>query len=192
MAVNKEKIKQLLGTGLSNEIVASAVGCDQSYISQLLADEQFAAEVTALRVVALTANSERDKNIDSIEDRLIGKLSEAVDMGLIYKPGDVLRSFAVVNAAKRRGVAAHEGAKVREAVVTLTIPTVVINQFVTNTLGEVIEVDGQTLVTKPSSELLKELAGKGGDNAGKYEKVSRYLPGATDERVIEGIAVEVR
>jgi hypothetical protein len=177
MAVNKDQIKQLLGSGLSNEIVASAVGCDSSYIAQLLADEFFAKEVTELRVQNLQAANARDKSIDSIEDRLIDKLSELVDSNQLYKPNDILRAAVAVNAMKRRGVPAHESVTINNTVVNLQLPTIVKQKFVLNSQSEVIEVEGQTLVTKPANELLKELAERGSDGA-RYEKVRRYLPTA--------------
>jgi hypothetical protein len=47
MAVDNEKIKELLGSGLSNDVVASAVGCDPSYVSQLMSNETFRDGLTA-------------------------------------------------------------------------------------------------------------------------------------------------
>jgi hypothetical protein len=179
MAIDKEQIKQLLGSGLSNEIVASAVGCDSSYIGQLVSDEHFAAEVAALRVKNLQATNARDRNIDSIEDRLLDKVSELVDQNMFYKPNDVLRAAVAVNAMKRRGVPATESVTVNNTVVQLQLPKVIVQNFTINTQGEVIEVEGQTLVTKSAHTLLGELADRGSDGA-RYEKVRRYLPTAID------------
>jgi hypothetical protein len=174
------KIKELLGTGLSNEVVASAVGCDPSYISQLMSREDFASEVVAMRTASLSANSTRDKNIDKIEDALIEKVQELVDTHQIYKPLDVVRVFAAVNAAKRRGVPAHESLTINQTVVNLTIPESVVKTFTTNTQGEVVDVEGQTLVTMPATQLLRTLVeSKGGKNAA-YEKIARHLPNATE------------
>lgn len=181
MAFDKNQIKELLGTGLSNEIVASAIGCDPSYISQLMADERFAGEVIALRTAALQANNKRDGRIDSIEDSLIEKLKECVDTGVIYKPNDILRSFNVVNNAKRRGVPAQQNVTVNNQVVNLVLPPILVRQFVTDSRNEVVEVDGQTLVTMPSSSLLKHLAERGKDGE-KYARVARFLPGSQIER----------
>lgn len=181
MATDKNQIKELLGTGLSNEIVATAVGVDSSYIAQLLSNENFAAEVTAMRTLALTANSKRDRKIDGIEDTIITKLEELVDSGVIYKPNDVLRAFAVINNAKRRGVSAAESITINNTVVNLQLPNRVIKEFVQNAQGEVIEVEGQTLVTMPAHTLLKNLVNRQGDKSGAYERVSRFLPTAGEQ-----------
>jgi hypothetical protein len=176
--VDKEKVKQLLGHGLSNEVVATTIGCEPSYITELLSNEEFRNAVVELRMQNLTANSERDRSIDSIEDALINKLSEAVDSGMIYKPTDVLRAFAVLNNAKRRGVPAHESLIINQQIVNLQMPVVVTREFVTNPMGEVIETGGQTLVTMPAGQVLKQAAIAAGDRdaAAKYQKVAALLP----------------
>lgn len=179
MAYDKGKISDLLGTGLSIEKVAGAVGCDPSYISHLMADPIFANEVVEKRTVSLLAASERDKNIDDIEDKLLTKLADLVDEGLIYKPAEVLRAAAVVNNMKRRGVAAHENTSVAATIINLSMPTAIVNNFIANTQGEVIKAGDQTLVTMPAQQLLKTLATSGNYDAqdrAKYEQVGRFIP----------------
>lgn len=179
MAFDKEKISDLLGTGLSIETVASAVGCDPSYISQLMANQLFADTVVEKRTVGLLAANKRDRSIDAIEDKLIDNLATLVEEGQIYKPADVLRSFAVLNAAKRRGVPAHDSTTINATIVNLNMPTKILNNFVTNTQGEVIEAGSQTLVTMPAHQLLKTLATSGNANdqeRAKYDQVGRFLP----------------
>lgn len=181
MALDKNQVKELLGTGLSNEIVASAVGCDQSYISQLMADPNFANDVIALRTKALQSHNKRDSKLNDLEDILIDKYREVVDTGAIYKPNDILRSLAVINKANRRGVPAQQNVTVQNQVVNLVLPPILVRQFVTDRRNEVVEVDGQTLVTMPSSTLLKTLAERGKDGE-KYARVARHLPGSQIER----------
>lgn len=177
--LDTNRIKELLGSGLSNDAVATAVGCDASYISQLMSAPEFSEAVIALRAAALEANTKRDKKIDGIEDQLIDKLDDMVAQGMIYKPGDILKSFAVVNAAKRRGVPQHESLILNQKIVNLNIPIQVVQQFVTNVKNEVIEAEGQTLVTMPAAELIKTLTANAGDGEknAKYAKIANYLPG---------------
>lgn len=185
MAIDKDKVQKLLGSGLSNEIVATAVGCESSYIAQLMADDDFAAVVVAMRTVTLTAHTTRDRNIDGLEDSLLEKLREVVDSNLIYKPTELLRAFSVVNSAKRRGVAAHESLVVNNTVVNLTIPSKVVQQFVKNGQGEIIEVAGQSLVTMPAHMLLKNLINnRAGGESGTYERVSKFLPTTIDQEPV--------
>jgi hypothetical protein len=188
--IDKKRIIQLLGTGLQARAVANAVGCEESYISQLLSDEVISGEVVALRAAALTANTERDGKIDTIEDALLSRLHDAIETGQIYKPGDILRAFAVTNAAKRRGVPANEAVTLQQTVVQLQIPERVARQFTINQSGEVVDVETgtgetrQTLVTMSTHTLLSVLANRGEKKDGaenKYVEVSKYLPGAAVE-----------
>lgn len=181
MTIDKEKVKELLGSGLTVEVTADALGVTQGYISQLLAEEDFKSEVIALKTKNLTANSERDKKIDSIEDGLIDQLSEAVENRAIYKPREILSAFAVVNAARRRGVPAQAAVGLQQLVVNLQLPAAVVTRFSTTAQGEVIDVTvddrKQTLITMPSGQLLKELAGKDQEHGENYERIRKFLPG---------------
>lgn len=181
MGMDKDKAKELLGSGLTVEVTADALGVTQGYISQLLSDETFKAEVIALKTKNLTANSERDKKIDSIEDGLIEQLAEAVENRQIYKPREILSAFAVVNAARRRGVPAQAAVGLQQLVVNLQLPAAVVTRFSTTSQGEVIDVTvddrKQTLITMPSGQLLKTLATQDIEHGEKYERIGRFLPG---------------
>jgi hypothetical protein len=152
--IDKDRVLKLLGSGLNSEVVATTVGCEPQYITQLLADENFRAKVTALRIEALTANSQRDRAIDEIEDVLIRKLKDNLDYVISNK--DILNAFVIINHAKRRGVAAIESTIINNTVVNLEIPPAVLQRYMTNKQGEVVEVEGQTLVTVSPQELLKQ------------------------------------
>jgi transcriptional regulator with XRE-family HTH domain len=189
MAASAERIKELLGNGLSNEVVATAVGVTAGYISQLMADEQFSSQVVALRTQTLAAATVRDRSWDGLEDTLLGKLAEKIEQDMIYKPMDLLRALSVINNAKRRGASAQENFSVQQTVVTLNLPTVVINSYKKNKAGEVIEVtaaDGtqQTLVTMPASALMHKLSEQHQGNK-KYEQVRKFLPSSSPEEKSE-------
>ena len=59
--IDKERAKKLLGSGVQAEIVAATLGCEPSYISQLLSDDHFREEVIALRMATLTHQISRIK-----------------------------------------------------------------------------------------------------------------------------------
>ena len=195
MAIDKQQIKELLGSGLGPEVVATAVGCSPTYISQLLSDESFHTEVVALRTASLQANNKRDRSIDGIEDNLLRKLDEMVESGMFYKPQDVLRATQIVNSLKRRGVSSQAATTINNTIVNLNIPAAVNRQFVMNKHKEVIEIEGQSMVTMPAHMLLKtlsdtrkELSSSTPDaGSNKYDQVSRFLPAAiidANERAI--------
>ena len=150
----KERIIQLLGNGVSPAIAASAVGCTEGYISQLMSDEQIAARVSALRFDNLQAASNRDKMADSIEDSLLEKLKESIPM--LMRPSEITRTLAVVNALKRRASSAPETMHIHNQVINLQLPQHTALRVSMSASREIIEVEGRTLVTMPSSQLLKE------------------------------------
>lgn len=149
--INTDRIIQLLGSGLSAEIVATAVGCEPSYVSQLLSDEEFAKKVSELRVVNLQAATNRDNKWNEIEDKLLDKLSASVEY--LIKPRDIIQTLAVVNSAKRRGASAQENITVNNTVVNLTLPRTAVHNFTVNSLNQVIGVNEQSLLTIPSGNV---------------------------------------
>ena len=182
-SVNAEKIKELLGNGLSNDVVATAVGVHPSYISQLMADEEFSNQVVALRSQTLTDATTRDRSWDSLENKLLSQLHENVDNKMVYKTTDVTRVLALANAAKRRGASSSESMVTHQTVITLNLPTVVVNSYRKNIQGEVVEVttpEGktQTLVTMPAASLMHKLSEQHQGNK-NYEQVRKYLPGSS-------------
>ena len=160
--VNHERIKQLLGIGLSGEVVATTVGCDPSYISQLMSDENFKAEIIALRSASLTADSHRDSNIGKLEDRAITKLEEMLEW--VTKPGDMLRFFQVLNAAKRRGVGAADNLVINQQIVQLQLPTAPLERLTIDGRGEVVAVGDQDLITMQPAQLVKQLVAVKGES----------------------------
>lgn len=190
MSSQKDRIKELLGSGLNNEVVATAVGVDPSYISQLMTDQNFVEEVTALRVQSLTSATQRDRSWDSLENKLLATLHEKVDQNMLYKVPDIVRVLAIANQAKRRGATAPEALTQSKPVVSLVIPTVVINNYTKTAQGEVVEVETaegekQTLLTMPAVTLMQKLTSAGTPGI-DYDKVRRYLPSSSKAENIKG------
>ncbi len=146
--IQQDRVIQLLGSGLSAEVVATAVGCEPSYISQLLADDEFAKKVSELRIQNLQAATKRDNKWDEIEDKLLDKLKDSVEY--IMKPREILAALATVNSAKRRGATAQESLTINNTVVNLTLPQKAVHNFVVNQTNQVIGINDQSLLTMPS------------------------------------------
>lgn len=150
----KARIIALLGNGVSHAVAASAVGCSESYITQLASDPDVAEEISRLRFENLQAATVRDKKVDSLEDALIDKLEEA--MPLLMRPAEIIRTFAIINAAKRRGSSAPEQAHIANRVIAIFLPQHAATQFQLSAAKEIVEVAGVPLITMPSSQLLLE------------------------------------
>lgn len=166
----QEKIKELLGLNLPNNVVASAVGCGESYISQLMSDENFAQEVSELRVANTMAHAARDKKYDSIEDELLVRLEEKLESGLAFtNPKEILAAIRIINAAKRRAAPSElAGVGTPKQVVNLVLPesTAFAARFLVNGQNQVVEVAGKPMATmsaKGVNAKLEELR-KNGEN----------------------------
>lgn len=155
LSSTEERALKLLGSGISQEVVASSLGVSPSYISQLLSEESFAARVSELRFQNLAKHNERDDSYDSLEDSLVGKLRDALP--LMYKPLEILRAIQVINGAKRRGASTPESIIEKQQIVQLTMPTKIIQNFQTNITNQVIHTGEQSLLTMQSGTLAERL-----------------------------------
>lgn len=145
---------ELLGSGVPQEAVASTLGVQPSYISQLLSDSNFAEKVTQLKYVALSKHTARDEQYDTIEDSLLSKLDSALP--LMLRPTDIVGALKMINGAKRRGLDSKESIVAQQNIVELTMPTMIVQNFTTNINNQVIKAGDQDLVTIQSDILLKE------------------------------------
>ncbi len=151
----EERALSLLGAGVDQESVASAVGVTPSRISQLLAGKDFADKVSKLRYDSLTQHNLRDSKYDSLEDRLLTKLNGS--LGLLVKPLDIVKVMTVVNSAKRRGHTSTHQITNTQNIVTLVMPTKIVQKFSVNINNQVITAGDQDLLTMTSSNLLKRV-----------------------------------
>lgn len=153
---------ELLGQGISPEHTSQAVGLSPSRISQLLSDENFAARVAELRFESLEKHNKRDANYDDLEDKLIEKMRDCLP--LMVRPGEVLKAIQVINAAKRRGSSAPSSLTEKQTIVTLVMPTQIINKFSLNSHNQVVQVTAddktQPMLTIQSGTLLKQIKEK--------------------------------
>lgn len=149
------RVKTLLGSGVSAEQAASALGITPARISQLLADESFATEVTELKYKNLVRNNERDETLDNLEDKLIHKVEQLLP--LIMRPMEAIKALQTVNGAKRRGQSAPASLTNQQTVVQINMPTQIVNQFVKNINNQVVQAGDQQLLTIQSGSLLKQI-----------------------------------
>lgn len=148
---------ELLGSGVPQEAVASALGVTAAYVSQLLSDAAFAAEVTRRKYDVLSKHTERDAAYDSLEDSLLEKLGKV--MPLMFKPVDIMKALQLVNGAKRRGADSKESIITQQNIVEITIPTQIVQQFTTNIANQVVKTGDTDLITIQSGDLLKNVEG---------------------------------
>lgn len=171
-SLTEERALALLGSGLGPEVVSNAIGVSISRISQLLAEEDFSSEVAKLRFESLHKHNERDNKIDALEDTLLDKIRDLLPM--MYKPMEIIRAYAIVNAAKRRGQASPDQITHQATVVNLVLPQVIHNRFTTDLSNQVIEVisdaESKPLITAQITSI-EEMAAKKKDR----EKENKHV-----------------
>lgn len=151
----EDRALHLLGAGVEQEAVASALGVTASRISQLLADDHFSSKVSELRYASLTEHNLRDGKYDKLEDRLLDKLDKALP--LLVKPESILKAVTIVNGAKRRGHTTTNQVTNNQNIVNLILPSVITQKFTTNIDNQVIKAGNQDLLTMASGNLLEQV-----------------------------------
>jgi len=153
------KILEMLGNGLSPEVVSSVLGVSPSYISQLVSDEHFAAQVSALRFSSLQTATALDRKYDGIEDKLATKLEDAIPM--MFKSSEILKAVGIVNSLKRRGANnVATNTTINQTVVQLVLPTALTSKFTLNSTNQVISTGDQELITIGAAELANRFTPK--------------------------------
>lgn len=151
----EERALKLLGSGTSQEVVATALGVSPSYISQLLAKEDFAQKVAELRFVSLQDATNRDGKYDEIEDKLLKKLEDILPY--FAKPREIVSAIVAINGAKRRGAKNESNIHVQQTVVQLNLPGAIKQAFLVDPNNQVVQVGERDLTTIDAKSLLSRL-----------------------------------
>jgi hypothetical protein len=151
----QDKIIEMLGRGITATQVAAAVGCDDSYISQLMSSPEIAERVANLRAVHFSHYVEQDKELDSAEEEALNRLKQLVPF--ITKPGEAARVYGVLNAAKRRTADSSAIASAPAQTVTLELPEAARVSFTITHDRQVIEIAGRSMTTMPAKSLAAQL-----------------------------------
>jgi hypothetical protein len=158
-SATEERALKFLGEGHSLEITAAACGVSISRISQLLSSEDFSAAVATLRYSNLVKQSKRTEAYEELEDTILARLKQ--NLSLIFDPMKLARLLQVIATSKPKSSFIPSDLPSAQQTVSLTIPSIVVNQFTTNTFNQVVEINSpaasspQTLVTIQSSALAK-------------------------------------
>ena len=160
MAVDKDRIAELLARKVAPSIIARAVACSQSYINLCLQDTDFQTRVERIRLSL--PQEEVSAKIDDLWDKLetltVKALTSAVEFS--NDPSELLAVAKIANAAKRRGSQSTD-VRLAGAPVTSNHTTVIMLPdrlkalYTLNENNEVSTVEGRPMVTMPSNDVLK-------------------------------------
>lgn len=154
------RISSLLCAGMAQSAVASIVGVDASYISQLMADDSFSSAVILARAAKSEKELARDAKIDDLEDLLIKKVETLTKQPHTFmRPMEALRALQMVNGMKRKAAglaAASQGDGMGSTVIELTLPSFIVQNFyapVVDINNNVVKIGDNDLVTIQSSQM---------------------------------------
>lgn len=173
--ISKDQAIKMLADGIPNVQIASALGVDESYISQLKTDPEIQERIQALAGERTAEDMSFDDAVREAEkvalDRIARNLPHA-------NMGQALNAFKALNAAKlRRDGAAPGTSGPTVQNVTLVMPMQTVVNYVTNTRNEIVEVEGKTMISASVKSLDDILAARAGT------KDAKLLPGITDLEV---------
>lgn len=147
----KDQIIELLAAGVPTSQIAAAVGCTDSYVSQLRADPEVQAFL-ATKAVAVTAKDVAfDTALESAETMALQKLEKGLQFANFSQ---ALAAFRVLNSARKRqdkfAQTDNAGTTIN---VNLTLPANAMPRYTLSGKNEIIEVEGQTMVTATPKSL---------------------------------------
>lgn len=98
-SVDQDKVIKYLSQGISTKNIADALGCDESYISQLKADDRIQAKVAELRADYAVKDATFDETLNRAEERALQRIESTLPFA---NAGQALAAFRVLNSARRR------------------------------------------------------------------------------------------
>lgn len=163
MNLNKEHAITLLAQGISTSQVAAAIGCDDSYISQLRADPEVQQQIAELGAKQTLDDITFDSTLERAESLALDKIEKNLPFATL---GQAMAAFRVLNGARRRkdGIVAP-GAGGTTVHVHLTLPASALPRYTTNSSSEIVEVDGRTMLSATPTSLDQILAARAGGSA---------------------------
>lgn len=170
----KDQVVSMLAQGISPVQVATTIGVSESYISQLMGDEDFRAALESHRVARTKEDLEFDSQLERTEKTYLDKIEDKAKFANLQQS---MQAFKILNGARRRKDGAIVGSHTQVGVVVnIQLPQSAIPQYVVNGKNEIVEVDGKTLVSATPRRLDEILAARRGPEA-LQEKMK--LPGIT-------------
>ena len=150
----EERAVALLASGVAPSKVAEICDVDPSRISQLMDSSVFKEKLSEAKFDQATKYTSIDQKLNALEETVIDGLTETI--GMVLDPLKLVRVLQVVNGAKRRGTQLLGDGLDHVPIVSLTLPTKIVNNFVVNQVNQVVQAGGEDLITIQPSQM-KEL-----------------------------------
>lgn len=150
----KDRIIEMLGNGIPAGAVAAAIGCSDSFVSQVLAEPGVAEQVQGLRAARFQEFAEQDATLETAEERALAKVASLIPF--ITKPAEAVRVYSVLNSAKRKTGQAISNTPTG-TIVQLQLPEQARVAFTISSDRQVVEIEGRSMATMPAKSLADRL-----------------------------------
>jgi transcriptional regulator with XRE-family HTH domain len=165
---------RMLAQGISPVQVAATLGVDPSYISQLMADEDFRSALELQKVERVQEDLDHDKKLDKAEGEYLDRITEKSKFANLQQS---MQAFKILNGARRRRDTSVANASIQiGAIVNIHLPASAAPQYVVNAKNEIVEVEGKTMVSATPRRLDEILAIRNGNTE---QQKRAQLPGVT-------------
>lgn len=180
MSTKQDRIAGLLVQGMKPAMVASIVGCDPSYISQLLKDEAFLYHLQSLNQELEAGEAPLEADVEDrkqetlfLADKMLAAEHHALDKILKEMPylsgRDAIVALDVIGKRKDATLAqaygpkgilpsAPTGAGHTTVQVTLTVPNICIPELTLSSNNEIISIGERSVAAMPTATLKQMLA----------------------------------
>jgi hypothetical protein len=143
--IDQDYVIRLLAQNVPTTQIAAAVGCDPSYISQLKSDPTIQSHVEAQKSEATLEDIKFDDMLARAEQLALERIEKTLPFANMMQS---LAALKILNSARRRNEKIDMPQTVtNNLTVNLTLPTTAMPRFVTNSNNEIIEVEGQTMLS---------------------------------------------
>lgn len=151
----------MIAQNLPTGVIAAACGVEDSYISQLKSDpavqELLAANAAAAGPALSPEAVKFDNRLDQAESLALERIEKNIHFANL---GQAVSAFKILNGARRRKEVLGPQAQNVNVTVNLTLPAASLPRYVTNSVNEIIEVEGQTMISATPKQLDKILSAK--------------------------------
>ena len=180
MSTKQDRIAGLLVQGMKPAMVATIVGCDPSYISQLLKDEAFLYHLQSLNQELEAGEAPLEADVEDrkqealfLADKMLAAEHHALDKILKEMPylsgRDAIVALDVIGKRKDATLAQAFGPKGNlpaaatvpghtTVQVTLTVPNICIPELTLSSNNEIISIGERSVAAMPTATLKQMLA----------------------------------
>lgn len=158
--IDKDYVIRLLAQNVPTAQIAAAVGCDPSYISQLKQEDSVRDAVAAHQSETLIEDINFDDILARAEQLALERIEKTLPFANMMQS---MAAFKILNSARRRNDVQQSVQTVTQNLtVNLTLPAAAMPRYITNGKNEIIEVEGQTMISATPKSLDAILLAKSG------------------------------